>query len=162
MRRNTFLPISNPSNSPPEQPVAMLATFWLQFKALTKKNLRLLLLRHWIATLLQAAILPVLILTLTLNINNFSPSTDAFGVGTPRPIRSIRDSIGPQILVFVRPSRLGPDVDTVIKVRQGPFLREPLFSQARANRWASSACNYRKSPSPFHPTRSSPPTARLG
>ena len=96
----------------------VITNFWTQFHALNKKNLRLLILRHWISTLIQAAILPVLILALTLNINNFGPSTQIYGVGTPRPIQSMRDNIGSQSLVFVRPPHLGSDVDTVIQVRR--------------------------------------------
>ncbi len=95
----------------------MFASFWTQFKALTKKNLRLLVLRHWISTLLLAAVIPVLISALTLNINNFgSSSGESSGVGTPRQIRSIKEGIGSQRLVTVRPPHLASEVDTVIQV----------------------------------------------
>ncbi|KAK3689693.1 hypothetical protein B0T22DRAFT_177099 [Podospora appendiculata] len=91
-------------------------SFSRQVQALVKKNLTLLVTRHWLSTLIQAAIVPILILALTLNINNFTPKNTGNGIGDPRPIRPIHDAItGNQQLVFVKPPHLGADVDRVIR-----------------------------------------------
>ncbi|KAK3328837.1 hypothetical protein B0H66DRAFT_2680 [Apodospora peruviana] len=99
-----------------------LLDFGKQVKALVKKNLILLVTRHWISTLLQAVIVPILILALTLNIRNFSPTRDVHGFGNPTPIRSIQDSIPEsQRLVLVKLPGLGPDVDRVIDKIASPI-----------------------------------------
>ncbi|KAK4160939.1 putative ABC transporter [Cladorrhinum sp. PSN259] len=105
--------------------------FARQVKALTKKNLLLLITRHWLSTLIQAVIAPILLLALTLNIRNFNPTPQRYGVGKPRPIRSLVDAIpSSQQLILVRPNFLGPDVDPVLdriaeplKDQQGKVLR---------------------------------------
>ncbi|KAK3320346.1 hypothetical protein B0T19DRAFT_468634 [Cercophora scortea] len=90
--------------------------FARQVQALVKKNLTLLVTRHWLSTLVQAAIVPILILALTLNINNFTPKNTGNGIGSPQPVRAIHDAIsGNQQLVFVKPPHLGADVDRVIR-----------------------------------------------
>lgn len=53
--------------------------FFRQVKALTKKNLLLLVTRHWLGTLLQALVAPVLIYGLLLNIRNYSPTSNRYG-----------------------------------------------------------------------------------
>ena len=89
---------------------------WIQFKALTKKNLRLLVLRHWAMTLFLGAILPVLLLAVTLNLDKYAPDPRPYGLGSPRPISSIQSRIGGRQLVIVRPPNLASDVDRVIQV----------------------------------------------
>lgn len=99
-----------------------------QIKALTKKNLRLLITRHWLSTLLQAVVAPILIIALTLNIRNFGPTSQRYGVGEPRPVRSIKNSIkDSQRLVFVKPPNLGPDVSNVIQTIASPLLPEQVL-----------------------------------
>ncbi|KAM7223143.1 putative ABC transporter [Rhypophila decipiens] len=105
-----------------------LSELLTQVKALTKKNLRLLVTRHWLATLLQAVVAPILILALTLNINNFSPTSQKYGFGDTRPIRSIKDSIkDSQRLVFVKPPHLGSDVSEVIQTIASSLRPEQVF-----------------------------------
>ncbi|OIW35226.1 P-loop containing nucleoside triphosphate hydrolase protein [Coniochaeta ligniaria NRRL 30616] len=87
-----------------------------QTKTIVKKNLRFLLLRNWFSTLLQAAIIPILIIALTLNIKNFGRS--AINVpGPPAPIQSLRESLpaSSKFLVFATRPGLGADVDDVIQ-----------------------------------------------
>ncbi len=96
--------------------MAMASTFARRVAALVKKNLLLLVTRHWLTTLLQSAILPVLFLSLTLNIENFGPKPQNYGISPTAPIRTIAENISPsQYLVFVKPPDLGPDVDLAIK-----------------------------------------------
>ncbi|KAB5536413.1 hypothetical protein GE09DRAFT_326681 [Coniochaeta sp. 2T2.1] len=92
-----------------------------QTKTITKKNFRFLLLRNWFSTLLQAAIIPVLTIALTLNIKNFSGS-GLDEPGPPAPIRTVRESLpANKFLVFASRPGLGPDVDNVIQK-----ITEPL------------------------------------
>lgn len=111
--------------------------FLSQVKVLTKKNLVLLTTRHWISTLIQAIIVPILILALTLNIKNFTPKFQGYGIGSPGPVRSIQDSIHEsQHLVLVRPPYVGPDVDGVIasiKKPLSPHQVRVVGSRAEAN-----------------------------
>ncbi|KAK4205213.1 putative ABC transporter [Triangularia verruculosa] len=92
-----------------------LRDFSRQVKAITKKNLTLLVTRHWISTLLQSIIAPVVVLALVLNIRNFAKSRERLGVGPARPIRTLAEAIPTtQQLVLVKPQSLGSDVDSVI------------------------------------------------
>lgn len=119
-------------------------------KALTKKNLRLLVLRHWLSTLLQAVVAPVVIYALLLNIRNYSPTTNRFGEGTPTPVHSIQNVIPKsQYLVFVRPSYVGSDVDEVIKKVSAPLpadkyaiieQADDAFARCRTNFRGVSSC----------------------
>ncbi|KAK5663638.1 hypothetical protein OQA88_4069 [Cercophora sp. LCS_1] len=120
--------------------------FLRQIRALTKKNLLLLVTRHWLGTLLQAIVAPVLIYALLLNIRNYSPTSNRYGIGEAAPVRSIRDSIsGNQQLVFVRPEQSGSDVERVIQAVSAtlPPERVVVFSDRQQ---ASDQCipNYRK------------------
>ncbi|KAK4231754.1 transcriptional repressor NF-X1 [Podospora fimiseda] len=99
--------------------------FVRQVKALTKKNLLLLVTRHWLATILQVTIVPIALLALTLNIRNFNPTPQRYGNGEARPIRTLANAIpSGQQLILVRPDFLGPDVDPVLD-----RISEPLTSQ---------------------------------
>ncbi|KAK0747945.1 hypothetical protein B0T21DRAFT_323272 [Apiosordaria backusii] len=94
---------------------ASVRDFSRQVKALTKKNLTLLVTRHWISTLLQAIVAPIVVLSLVLNIRNFAKSRERFGVGPARPIRTLAEAIpSTQQLVLVKPDSVGSDVETVI------------------------------------------------
>jgi len=114
-----------------------LVGFLTQVKALSKKNLVLLATRHWLSTLLQAIVAPILILALTLNIKNFTSSGTGYGFGQPAPVRSIQDSIrATQHLVLVRPQHVGSDVDRVIDTIKKPLPPHQVRiveSEAEAN-----------------------------
>ncbi|KAK1755131.1 putative ABC transporter [Echria macrotheca] len=119
-------------------------------RALVKKNLILLVTRHWLSTLLQAIVAPVVISALLLNIGNYSPTSKTYGQGDPAPIRSIKDSIPQsQQLVFIKPPGLGHDVDTVIETVSAPLpagkvvtfaSREEASSLCRTNFRGVSSC----------------------
>ncbi|KAK0632115.1 hypothetical protein B0T14DRAFT_559834 [Immersiella caudata] len=98
-----------------------------QVRALTKKNLVLLVTRHWISTLIQVVFIPVAFHALILNINNYGGKVRGYGYGTPRPIRSIQESIpATQQLVLVKPPGVGSDVDAVIKTLSDPLPAEKV------------------------------------
>jgi hypothetical protein len=100
--------------------------FTHQVKAITRKNLVLLVTRHWLSTVLQSIIAPIVVLALTLNIRNFTRgSLYRFGVGSPIPIRTLENAIpSSQHLVFVKDPSLGPDIDTVISTVSRPLAPE--------------------------------------
>ncbi|KAK0618479.1 hypothetical protein B0T17DRAFT_619068 [Bombardia bombarda] len=113
-----------------------------QVKALVRKNLLLLLTRHWLSTLLQAAVAPIAILALTLNIKNFNPTVKRFGVGDPLPIRSLPDSIpSSQHLVIVKTPSLASDVDDAIDTLTKPLPSERVV-QFDTQEEAQSHCFY--------------------
>ena len=103
--------------------VAALTTFARQTKALVKKNLVLFVQRKWLSTFIQAHLLPILILTLCLNIRNFTKRGPGYGIGPSKPIGSLRDSLvaSGKDFIIVSNDTLGPDVATVIDRIVGPL-----------------------------------------
>ncbi|KAK7423501.1 hypothetical protein QQX98_000958 [Neonectria punicea] len=102
---------------------------WLQqTKALTRKIFLITVVRHWISTLIRSLLIPIVILVLVLEIQNFSANSSKLGVGSPSPIQALSDSLpnGARVL-FVQPSSLGSDVSSVVKQ-----LTDSLGSKARA------------------------------
>ena len=96
--------------------------FVRQVRALTKKTLFLLVVRHWFSTLIQAIVLPIGILLIILNSRYWGGSGSHNGIGTPAPIQSLRQSIsGKDKLIIVRPPTLGTDVDTVLNRITSPL-----------------------------------------
>ena len=95
--------------------------------ALTRKNFITIILRKWISTLIRAFILPILLLVLLLEIQNFTKTNSRFGVGTTNPVRDLADTILDKRLVFVRTPGLGPDFEPVYKKILEPLRRESIF-----------------------------------
>lgn len=114
-------------------------------KALTKKNLRLLVLRHWLSTLLQAIVAPVVIYALLLNIRNYSPTTNRFGEGSPTPIHPIQNVIpDSQYLVLIRPPNVGSDIDEVIERVTAPLAaKQYALIEQEADAAARCRANFR-------------------
>jgi len=96
--------------------LSQLGIFWTQTSALTKKNL-LLLYRKRISTFLLAYFFPLLVLLLLLNIKNFRPSIDNYGIGDPAEVQSLHSSLArtSKDLVLVANSSMGPDVARVVQ-----------------------------------------------
>jgi len=111
-----------------------------QVKALTKKNLLLLVTRHWVATLLQTVVIPLAIFGLLLNINAYGSDGNQYGIGSPSPIRSIQESIpDSQRLYFVKSPNAGLDIDTVIKTVSSPLAADKIVI-LNDSRQAQSQC----------------------
>lgn len=86
-----------------------------QTAAIVKKNLLYLVVRNWFPTLLQATIIPVLILALTLNIKNYS-RPNLRPNAAPSPIPSLRDSIpGDRQFFIITPPNVPSDIDDVVQ-----------------------------------------------
>lgn len=93
------------------------ARLWLrQIHALIRKILLITIVKHWLSTLLRALVIPILILLLVLQIQNFTGDGSRYGVGKPSPVPSLNDNIPPGTkLVFVQSPNAGLDVSDVIK-----------------------------------------------
>ncbi|KAI7762811.1 hypothetical protein LZL87_008252 [Fusarium oxysporum] len=92
-----------------------------QLHALIRKIFLITLVKHWFSTLLRALLIPVLILVLVLQIQNFTGDGNRYGVGEPSPIPSLAETLPPGTkLVFVQGSNAGSDVGGVItKIKDG-------------------------------------------
>jgi len=109
-------------------------------KALVKKNLTLLVTRHWLSTFFQGVLFPIAIITLTLNLKNYLPKGEGYGIGTPTRIRPIQDTLPrTQELVFVRPPELHSEVDRVIDTMTEPISNDKVFKFSTSQE-ASSHC----------------------
>ncbi|ORY66061.1 uncharacterized protein BCR38DRAFT_465071 [Pseudomassariella vexata] len=96
--------------------------FLRQTWALTKKNLIIIVVRCWLSTSIRALILPILVLTLLLEIPNLSKDPNRYGVGTPAPVQSLASSMhGSKKLAIVESPGLGPDFPEVLKRITGPL-----------------------------------------
>ncbi|KAK8028607.1 hypothetical protein PG991_005663 [Apiospora marii] len=95
-----------------------------QTRALTRKNFTLALFRSPVSTFIQALALPILILTLLLEIPYFTPDNNKYGVGRPAAILSLRESMratGGKKLVIVESHGLGPDFPDVLSRLTAPL-----------------------------------------
>jgi len=97
-----------------------MALLLRQTRTLISKNFLIVFLRHPIATVLRALLLPIaLTLFLSFARNLFVPPAH-FGIGTPRAIRSLTDGLlaasntGRDTVVFVNSGFAGGDIDRVI------------------------------------------------
>jgi ATP-binding cassette, subfamily A (ABC1), member 3 len=94
------------------------SVFIRQTWALTRKTLLIVVVRHWVSTIVRALILPIAFLVLLLNIKNFLDGNNTYGVGSPAPVQSLKAAIpDSRKLVFVQTAGLGADaaiaVDTI-------------------------------------------------
>lgn len=93
--------------------------FWLQVTFLSRKNLTILLSRHFVSTLYAALMLPVL-MGIYLGIGqNLQTSGNKYGIAEPRPVRSLQDGLTAadsqrSTVVFVNSGLAGGDIDRVI------------------------------------------------
>lgn len=95
-----------------------------QTRALTEKNLRIVVLKHPISTLLRAVLIPVAFMVLLSNIKNFLIAKNGFSVGSPQLVQNLSSNIlENKKVVFVQPDGLGTDVGDVIRTLADP-LRE--------------------------------------
>ncbi|KAI1846673.1 hypothetical protein JX266_007246 [Neoarthrinium moseri] len=99
-------------------------SFGRQTWALTKKNFTLMVIRSPFWTAFRALILPILIVTLLLEIPNLAKSRDVYGTGSPAPVRSLAQSMdSSKKLAIVQHPDLASDAQDALK-----RLIEPLDS----------------------------------
>ncbi|KAI2628792.1 P-loop containing nucleoside triphosphate hydrolase protein [Hypoxylon sp. NC1633] len=99
--------------------------FLRQTWTLTAKNLKIVLIRHSLATVIRAFILPIaLAIFLTFARNLFIPPA-TYGIGDPRAIRSLQDGLAAasdtnrNTVAFVNNGLVGGDIDRVIDSLSG-------------------------------------------
>ncbi|KAK7744799.1 hypothetical protein SLS62_010032 [Diatrype stigma] len=92
-----------------------LPLVWRQTWALTRKNFLIAVVRSWRSILIRSLILPIALLVLLLEIQNFSKDKNKYGFGSPEAVLDLADTVHEKKLVFVRAPDLGPDFDPVFK-----------------------------------------------
>ncbi|KAL5600634.1 hypothetical protein FOVSG1_008446 [Fusarium oxysporum f. sp. vasinfectum] len=96
--------------------LSLSTALWLrQTQALTKKILLITVVRHWLSTLIRCLVIPILVLSLVLGVQNFTPS-NKYGIGKPAsaPILSEATPDGAKLFI-IQPSGAGSDVSAVIE-----------------------------------------------
>lgn len=102
--------------------------FWTQVHALTKKNF-LLYRRRWLATIISAYILPLLIVLLVLNIPNLQSRNNRRGIGTPAPVLDLATVLPvDKELIIVTNNTLGADVQAAVDALTRPLVDKRKFS----------------------------------
>ncbi|EMT72665.1 hypothetical protein FOC4_g10004141 [Fusarium odoratissimum] len=74
-----------------------------------------MVIRHWLSTLIRCLVIPILVLSLVLGVQNFTPSSK-YGIGKPAsaPILSEATPDGAKLFI-IQPSGAGSDVSAVIE-----------------------------------------------
>ncbi|KAJ3549507.1 hypothetical protein NM208_g464 [Fusarium decemcellulare] len=104
-----------------------LRLWFRQTLALTRKIFLITVVRHWLSTLIRSFIIPILILVLVLEVQNFIADRSRYGVGSPSPIQNLSDSLPNDAkLLFVQPPKLGSDIAATVKK-----ITDPLKGKAR-------------------------------
>ncbi|KAI0125601.1 hypothetical protein BJ170DRAFT_702677 [Xylariales sp. AK1849] len=121
-----------------------LGSFYRQTWALTKKNFTIAVVRSWFSTSIRALILPILFVTLLLEIPNLSKSGNKYGIGTPTSVQSLADSMhGSKKLAIVQAPGLGSDVPEVLKRLTGPLdSNKVVYLDDDDKVWESCAVDY--------------------
>lgn len=97
-----------------------VGSFVGQVRALVHKNFLDSVLRRPLGFFLCIYGIPIALLTVLASIPSFLASHDKYGISSPKPLAELPDILNKK-LVIVKPARLGPDVDRVIKA-----ITEPL------------------------------------
>ncbi|KAH8666672.1 hypothetical protein BX600DRAFT_412595 [Xylariales sp. PMI_506] len=101
--------------------MAFLRQTWV----LTSKNLRIVFIRHALATVIRAFILPIILATFLSFARNLLASPAVYGIGASTPVRSLQDALGVasstgrETVVFVNNGLAGGDIDKVIDTLAG-------------------------------------------
>lgn len=92
------------------------STFIRQTLALIKKNFVIAIKRKWFSTIVRSLILPIALLVLLLEIQNFSADQNRYGIGHPHPIKDLQSSLqGAKPIILSRSPGLGPDFSPVFE-----------------------------------------------
>ncbi|KLU91143.1 hypothetical protein MAPG_09666 [Magnaporthiopsis poae ATCC 64411] len=93
-----------------------VVVFGRQTWALTRKNLIHLVMRRWLSTAIQCLILPIVLIGVFTNIQNFARPRSVYGFGTPSTIRAFEDSLGDgRDFLVVANSSQARDVQAVVQ-----------------------------------------------
>ncbi|KAI0505291.1 hypothetical protein F5B22DRAFT_532271 [Xylaria bambusicola] len=90
-------------------------TFLGQTVALIRKNLVVAVKRKWLSTIIRSLIIPIVLLVLLLEIQNFIKDLNRYGVGKIHPIRGLQDSLqGSKPIVVASSASLGADFPPIL------------------------------------------------
>ncbi|KAG5657980.1 hypothetical protein KAF25_006931 [Fusarium avenaceum] len=97
--------------------LSLSTTLWLrQTQALTKKILLITVVRHWLSTLIRSLVIPILVLSLVLGVQNFTSSNNKYGIGKPTSAPILSEVIPDGAKIFIiQPSGAGSDISSVIE-----------------------------------------------
>ncbi|KAK7510141.1 uncharacterized protein IWZ02DRAFT_116073 [Phyllosticta citriasiana] len=93
--------------------------FLRQTWTLTKKNLKVVLVRQFLSTLIRAFLMPIIFMFFVSYAKNFFIPPSEYGVGTARPVKSFPSALaaaqgGRDTVVFVNNGHAGGDIERVI------------------------------------------------
>ncbi|KAM0266934.1 hypothetical protein ACHAPA_006503 [Fusarium lateritium] len=115
---------------------------WLrQTQALTKKILLITVVRHWLSTLIRCLVIPILLLSLVLGVQNFTSSNNTYGIGKPSsaPILSEVTPDGAKLFI-IQPSGAGSDVSAVIEDVIKPLRKKAKIEILKDDRELMKKC----------------------
>jgi ATP-binding cassette, subfamily A (ABC1), member 3 len=98
-----------------------LRAFCRQTWALVKKNLIIVCVRSWLSTFIRGYVIPIALITLLLNIQNFAKDTNAYGFGNSFLVQDLAHTIGNKKLVLVREMGISLDVQHVLDTITKPL-----------------------------------------
>ncbi|KAK8222777.1 nod factor export ATP-binding protein I [Phyllosticta capitalensis] len=93
--------------------------FLRQTWTLTKKNLKVVLVRQFLSTLIRAFLMPIIFMFFISYAKNFFIPPSEYGIGAARPVRSFTNALdaaqgGRNTVVFVNNGHTGGDIERVI------------------------------------------------
>ncbi|KAK8177410.1 hypothetical protein IWX90DRAFT_420950 [Phyllosticta citrichinensis] len=98
--------------------------FARQTWTLTKKNLKIVLVRQFLSTLIRAFLMPIIFMFFISYAKNFFIPPSEYGIGTARPVRSFPSALdaaqgGRNTVVFVNNGHTGGEIERVISSLSG-------------------------------------------
>ena len=105
--------------------------FLRQTRTLCEKTLTIVVLRHWLGTLIRALASPVIFMFFISYAKNFFVPPSDFGIGSPTSLRSLSDALdasagGRNTVVFVNNGYTGGDISRVISQVSQPIESQGL------------------------------------
>ena len=112
--------------------------FVRQTWALVEKNLRIVLYRHWLGTLIRAFLAPIIFMFIIAYAKNFFVPPSDFGIGQPTPVRTLSNALaasagGRNLVVAVDNGFTNGDIASVIETIRGPIEAAGKTFQVAAN-----------------------------
>ncbi|KAL8377817.1 hypothetical protein RB595_008479 [Gaeumannomyces hyphopodioides] len=109
--------MADPASTPAMASSSPVVIFGRQTWALTRKNLIHLVIRRWFVTAVQCLILPIVLVGVFTNIQNFARPKSVHGFAPPGTVRSFEDSLsgGRDFLIVTNATNQGSDLQRVVQ-----------------------------------------------